>query len=215
VVLLPAALGSADGSTGAHGPTGTLHGGSAATPLGETLDGIGARLRSIQEDANELELLMSPEVATIRRVLAQQGAEPVLAALIAGSLVHEGRKTGIAPRLLLAVMLVENPWIDPDTTSHMGAIGLMQVMPFHAGAWACPEGDLTMPAINICHGAQVLAHALKRTHGDLDRALLRYNGCVVGANTHDCHLYPSWVRTARAGVEHMSDSRAEVLVAAD
>ena len=63
-----------------------------------------------------------------------------------------------------------------------------------------PEGDLTVPEVNICYGAKILAHALGRTGGDLDRALLRYNGCVVGENTPDCHDYPSWVRRARASV---------------
>jgi hypothetical protein len=175
------------------------------TPLDARLDEIGARARAIQANADELELMLSPEVTTIRRVLAQQGAPPELAALVAGSLVREGLEAGLAPQLLLAVMLVENPWINPDTTSHVGAIGLMQVMPFHAGAWGCPSGDLTIPEINICHGARILAHALGRANGDLDRALLRYNGCVIGAHTADCHQYPSWVRRARASVERVHE----------
>ena len=175
------------------------------TPLDAPLDEIGARMRALQSEADQLEVMLSPEVSTIRRVLTRQGASRELAAVVAGSLVQEGRKAGIAPHLLLAVMLVENPWIKPDTTSHMGAIGLMQVMPFHAGAWGCPEGDLTIPEINICHGARILAHALGRSDGNLDRALLRYNGCVLGANTPDCHQYPSWVRTARASVERVRE----------
>ena len=28
---------------------------------------------------------------------------------------------------------------------------------------------------------------------DLHRALLRYNGCVTGSNTPNCHTYPSRV----------------------
>lgn len=184
------------------------------TPLDGRLDEIGARARAIQAEADELEVLLSPEVTTIRRVLTRQGASPELAALVAGSLVEEGLRTGIAPQLLLAVMLVENPWIKPDTTSHMGAIGLMQVMPFHAGAWGCPEGDLTVPEVNICYGAKILAHALGRTGGDLDRALLRYNGCVVGENTPDCHDYPSWVRRARASVAAAREVPVDDLVPA-
>ncbi|MGE0158906.1 MAG: transglycosylase SLT domain-containing protein [Gemmatimonadales bacterium] len=199
VVALPLPLGSAEGVAE---PSNIR---SAETPLGDELDAIGARARVLQSEANELEVLLSPEVTTIRRVLARQGASAELAALIAGSLVKEGRRTGIAPHLLLAVMLVENPWIKPDTTSHMGAIGLMQVMPFHAGAWDCPEGDLTIPEVNICYGARILANALGRSGGDLDGALLRYNGCVLGANTTDCHEYPSWVRRARASVEQVRE----------
>jgi soluble lytic murein transglycosylase-like protein len=209
-VLLPMPLGSAEN---AHGPpSGLLALGrrpAGPTPLEHRLDEIGERARSLQAEANELEVLLSPEVTTIRRVLTHQGASPELAALVAGSLVREGRRTGLAPHLLLSVMLVENPWIKPDTTSHMGAVGLMQVMPFHAGAWGCPEGDLTIPEVNICYGAEILAHALGRSGGDLDRALLRYNGCVVGENTPNCHEYPSWVRRARASVERVREMPAE------
>jgi soluble lytic murein transglycosylase-like protein len=211
LVSLPMPLGSAETAHEGHSEPLAAPMGSAGrpTPLGRRLDEITARARAIQTEANELEVLLSPQVTTIRRVLTRQGASPELAALIAGSLVREGGRTGLAPHLLLAVMLVENPWINPDTTSHVGAIGLMQVMPFHAGSWGCPEGDLTIPEVNICYGAEILAHALGRSGGDLDRALLRYNGCVVGANTHDCHDYPSWVRRARASVERVREMPVE------
>jgi hypothetical protein len=209
-VAVPIPVGSIGSVADALGGAGQLHPSPTATPLDEALDDIGARARSIQAEADDLEVLLSPDVTTIRRVLTRQGASPELAALVAGSLVHEGRKMGIAPSLLLAVMLVENPWIDPDTTSHMGAIGLMQVMPFHAGGWeGCPDGDLTIPEVNICYGAKILAHALGRTGGDLDRALLRYNGCVLGTNTPKCHEYPSWVRRARVTVERFREAPAE------
>ena len=212
-VAFPLPLGSADSIEAAHGELSALSrltmAPVRATPLEGTLDDIGARARAIQEEANELEVLLSPEVTTIRRVLADQGATPELAALIAGSLVQEGRKMGIAPHLLLAVMLVENPWIDPAIRSHMGAIGLMQVMPFHAGEWGCPAGDLTIPEVNICYGARILANALGRSKGDLDRALLAYNGCVLGTNTPKCHEYPSWVRRARASVERFREMPVE------
>jgi len=213
-VTLPLPLGSAEDLVDAHALE-ELRGTSVLTPLGGALDDIGARTRSIQADATELEVLLSPDVTMIRRVLARQGASPELAALVAGSLVQEGRKMGIAPSLLLAVMLVENPWIKPDTTSHMGAIGLMQVMPFHAGGWeGCPDADLTIPEVNICYGAKILAHALGRSGGDLDRALLRYNGCVLGTNTPKCHEYPSWVRRARVTVEGFREAPLEESVPA-
>jgi soluble lytic murein transglycosylase-like protein len=210
VVALPMPLGSAESAH--ERPSALLALGrrpAGPTPLGHRLAEIGERARAIQSEANELEVLLSPEVTTIRRVLTRQGASPELAALVAGALVKEGRRTGLAPHLLLSVMLVENPWIKPDTASHMGAVGLMQVMPFHAGEWDCPEGDLTIPEVNICYGAEILANALSRSGGDLDRALLRYNGCVVGANTPNCHEYPSWVRRARASVELVHETPVE------
>lgn len=123
---------------------------------------------------------------------------------IAIALIREGRATGIDPRLLLAVMLVENPWLDLAARSPVGAVGLMQVMPFHAGNWGCPGEDLEDLDLNICHGARILADALHRSGGDLSRALLRYNGCVLGTNTPDCHSYPEWVY-GRAGAEWMAE----------
>ena len=123
---------------------------------------------------------------------------------IAISLIREGNATGIDPRLLLAVMLVENPWLDLEIRSSAGAIGLMQVMPFHAGNWGCPGDDLTNLELNICHGSRILADALKRSGGDLSKALLRYNGCVLGTHTPDCHSYPDWVY-GRAGPEWMAE----------
>ena len=91
------------------------------------------------------------------------------------------------------MLLVEDPGLDPAAVSPVGAVGLMQVMPIHAGGWGCDSDDLTDPDVSICHGARILAHYLKETGGNLDRALLRYNGCVRGVNTPNCHLYPMLV----------------------
>ena len=85
--------------------------------------------------------------------------------------------------------------------SSQGAIGLMQVMHFHAGEFDCESDDLVDVESNICHGARVFGRYLKRT-GNVKRALLRYNGCVVSANTPNCHRYPAKVfrrRAARCG----------------
>ena len=109
------------------------------------------------------------------------------------ALVRESDRVGVNPWILTSVLLVENPWLDTDIRSSVGAVGLMQVMPFHAGAWGCDGDDLTDLDVNICHGAKVFEHALKNSNGSLDRALLKYNGCVSGRNTPDCHLYPSKV----------------------
>jgi hypothetical protein len=114
------------------------------------------------------------------------------------ALVREGKRVGVDPRVLAAVVLVEDPWLDPDIQSSAGAIGLMQVMPFHAGHWECGSDDLTDINVNVCHGARIFQNYLARAGGNLDKALLAYNGCVNGTNTPDCHLYPSHVYS-RAG----------------
>jgi soluble lytic murein transglycosylase-like protein len=84
-----------------------------------------------------------------------------------------------------------------DARSSQGAVGLMQVMNFHAGEYDCDSDDLLQVEANICHGARVFGEYLKRT-GDVRRALLRYNGCVTGTVTPRCGRYPTKVlRTAR------------------
>jgi hypothetical protein len=74
----------------------------------------------------------------------------------------------------------------------------MQVMPLHRGQWRACAPRLEEIESNICHGARIFAHYLKTERGNIDRALLRYNGCVKGTNTPNCHFYPQHVY-ARAG----------------
>jgi soluble lytic murein transglycosylase-like protein len=116
---------------------------------------------------------------------------------IARAIVKEANYLQVQPSLLAGVLLTENAVLDVDARSSQGAIGLMQVMDFHAGEYDCVSADLLQVESNICHGARVFGYYLKRT-GSVRRALLRYNGCVSGTNTPNCRQYPSKVlRTAR------------------
>lgn len=116
---------------------------------------------------------------------------------IAAALVREGKRANISSTLLVGVLLTENPDLEPRATSPVGARGLMQVMPVHAGQWGCPSGDLFEIEANICHGVRILADNLRHSR-NLPAALLRYNGCVNGTNTPDCYLYAAKVyRQAR------------------
>ena len=162
--------------------------------LDATLANIEVRVSALETEGRELRSLYTGELEPLVRVLAErEDASPEHVARIAIALVREGRRADVDPRLLLAVLLVENPWLDLGARSPVGAVGLMQVMPFHAGSWGCGGDDLTDLDVNICHGAQILAEAIRSVRGNLDAALLRYNGCVRGTNTPDCHLYPYWV----------------------
>jgi soluble lytic murein transglycosylase-like protein len=145
-----------------------------------------------------VELFYEREILPIERVLLRHRNEPELVQRIALALTREAAAVGLEPRLLLAVLLVENPWLDPAARSPVGAQGLMQVMPFHAGNWRDCEGSLDEVEPNICYGARIFAFYYGREQGNVERALLRYNGCVRGTNTPDCHLYP-WHVYARAG----------------
>jgi hypothetical protein len=164
-----------------------------------SVEALEARAQHLSELYDGVEQMYEEQVAPIERVLlGYRSDDPQLVRRVAVALVREARRTDLEPRLLLAVLLVENPWIDPRATSPVGAQGLMQVMPFHRGQWKPCEPRLDDIDANICHGARIFAWNLKATKGNVDRALLRYNGCVRGTNTPDCHQYPNHVY-ARAG----------------
>ena len=129
-----------------------------------------------------------PDVARVTRVLARHTSDRARAQRIAAALVSEGRRANLGSMLLVGVLLTENPSLEPAATSGVGARGLMQVMPLHAGKWGCVSPDLFDIESNICHGVRILASELHDA-GDLSRALLRYNGCVRGTNTPDCRRY--------------------------
>lgn len=180
------------GTAAVYGGDDELEHMSGVDELEERLHGMSGLLSGVEE-------VYAEQVAPIERVLLNYRRDDAqLVRRVAVSLVREARRTELQPRLLLAVLLVENPWIDPAAHSPVGAQGLMQVMPFHRGNWApCPP-RLDDVESNICHGAQIFAYYLGTEKGDVDRALLRYNGCVRGTNTPDCHQYPNHVY-ARAG----------------
>lgn len=157
------------------------------------LSALEARVAQVNSAWAGLSDYYEAEVAPIERVLRRYSADSALVERISVALVREANRVELEPRLLLAVLLVENPWLEPKIRSPVGAIGLMQVMPVHRGGWSACGPDLEDVDANICHGAQIFAHYFERSNGDLDRALLRYNGCVNGTNTPDCHQYPNHV----------------------
>jgi soluble lytic murein transglycosylase-like protein len=128
------------------------------------------------------------EQSRIAAVLSTRTADSGRANRIAAALVREGKRANLSSTLLVGVLLTENPDLEPRATSSVGARGLMQVMPLHAGQWGCPSADLFNIESNICHGVRILADDLRHSR-DLPAALLRYNGCVRGTNTPDCYLY--------------------------
>jgi hypothetical protein len=179
-------------------------------------DRVGLLLERVDRTVEHLQYvedLYESEVAPLERVLLSQQPDVRLARRVATALSAQSRRADIDVRLLLAVMLVENPDIKTNARSPVGAQGLMQVMPFHRGAWQPCPARLDDIESNICHGARIFAHYLERESGNVERALLRYNGCVRGTNTPDCHTYPAQV-LARAGRVTIHDWRSRVLGAA-
>jgi soluble lytic murein transglycosylase-like protein len=129
------------------------------------------------------------EIQKVAYSLRKYTNDTVLARRIASAIVVQGGKKNIDPALLVGVVLTEDAKLDPNARSFVGARGLMQVMPFHAGKWkGCSSADLFAIDSNICHGVSILADLIKRSPS-VASALQRYNGCVRGTNTPNCHTY--------------------------
>ncbi len=92
---------------------------------------------------------------------ARQWVEPIEMA---------ARKAGLDPRLLAAVVWTESGF-DPDAVSHVGAIGLAQLMPGTAEALGV---DPTDPVENLEGGARFLASMIRR-FGSAELGLAAYN----------------------------------------
>jgi hypothetical protein len=176
-----------------------VYGGDRYAARLAAVDALETRAMHVGGLFENVEDVYEEQVAPIERVLlGYRSDDPQLVRRVAVALVREARRTQVEPRLLLAVLLVENPWINPTARSPVGAVGLMQVMPFHRGQWKPCAPSLEDVDANICHGARIFAWNLKAAKGNVDKALLRYNGCVKGTNTPNCHQYPTHVY-ARAG----------------
>ncbi|HEY7634349.1 MAG TPA: transglycosylase SLT domain-containing protein [Gemmatimonadales bacterium] len=142
----------------------------------------------------------------LQRYFARFSDDRVLVRRVAKAVALESKRQNVPASLIAAVVVTENTTLTPAAQSSVGARGLMQVMPMHAGRVGCESDDLVEIESNICHGTRILSWNLRRTSSPV-AALLRYNGCVKGTNTPDCRQYPVRV-LARA-----SRVRQEILAA--
>ena len=164
--------------------------------------------RSARVDSAALERAVTKAHAhwPLAIALARRSGNPEVAEQAAAALVREADRLRLSPSLLGAVLLIENTPLDPTAVSSQGAIGLMQVMPVHRGSYGC-FADLVNVETNICHGASILKHMVRRTNS-IPLALKKYNGCVRGRNTPRCYRYP--LRVLRT----QSRLRREILLTA-
>lgn len=162
-----------------------------------------ARTPRLLVDSTALEFAVTARLAhePLTRAIARRTRNPELAERAAWAVTREAGRLRMSPSLLAAVLLVENRQLDSSAVSSQGAIGLMQVMPMHAGSYGCESADLMNVDANICHGARILHLYLVRSRS-VTVALKRYNGCVRGANTPRCYRYPVKVLRTAARLRH-------------
>jgi soluble lytic murein transglycosylase-like protein len=87
-------------------------------------------------------------------------------------IARTGRNLGVDPRLIHAVIWQESKY-KTDAESHVGAQGLMQLMPAAAKRFGCEDrNDI---ASNVTAGTKYLRWLLKRFDGNVSLALAAYN----------------------------------------
>jgi soluble lytic murein transglycosylase-like protein len=145
----------------------------------------------VRVDSAALEFAVTARLAhePLTRAIARRTRNPAMAERAAWAVTREAARNRVSPSLLAAVLLIENRQLDSAAVSSEGAIGMMQVMPIHAGSYGCGSANLTSLDANICHGARILRLYMTRSRS-VSVALRRYNGCVRGANTPRCSRYP-------------------------
>ena len=123
---------------------------------------------------------------------------------LASYAVREAYQRRVPPALVFGVMMVENPALKSTARSSVGAVGLMQIYP---RAWKDAlsrhfGSDLRDDRTNLRYGVFILSHLVYKSDmwgnnpdSTLRKGLLRYNGCVRGTNTKNCHRYPDVVRS--------------------
>jgi soluble lytic murein transglycosylase-like protein len=87
-------------------------------------------------------------------------------------IMRAGEQYGVDPRLVHAVIWQESKY-KSEAVSHVGAQGLMQLMPATAKRFGCE--DSTDNASNVNAGVKYLRFLLKRFDGDVTLALAGYN----------------------------------------
>jgi len=94
---------------------------------------------------------------------------------------QEAILSGLKPEMVLALIEIESKF-DRYAVSHVGAQGMMQVMPFWKKEIGRSDDNLTITTTNLRYGCTILKYYLDKENGDLRSALARYNGSSVYGN---------------------------------
>jgi soluble lytic murein transglycosylase-like protein len=97
-------------------------------------------------------------------------------------IMRAGEQYGVDPRLVHAVIWQESKYKN-EAVSHVGAQGLMQLMPATAKRFGCEDANDS--ASNVNAGVKYLRFLLKRFDGDVTLALAGYNAGEGNVDKYD------------------------------
>lgn len=103
---------------------------------------------------------------------------------------YESVRAGLDPSLVMGLIEVESGF-HKYALSNADARGYMQVMPFWVSLIGTPGQDLFHLRTNLRYGCTILRFYLDQEHGDLFRALGRYNGSL-GQAAYPLAVVAAW-----------------------
>jgi soluble lytic murein transglycosylase-like protein len=148
---------------------------------------------AVSDQAVETRLTETPEarawLAEMSRRLSRKIPDRDYRDGLLASVYYEASRAGLDPEMVMGLIEVESAF-RKYAVSSAGARGFMQVMPFWRRQIGTPDQDLFHMRTNLRYGCTILRHYLDIEHGDLFRALGRYNGSLGRAE------YPNLVLAA-------------------
>jgi soluble lytic murein transglycosylase-like protein len=111
---------------------------------------------------------------------------------------YESIRAGLDPEMVLGLIEVESGF-RKYAVSSATAQGYMQIMPFWTKLIGAPDHNLFHLRTNLRYGVTILRHYIDIEHGDLFRALGRYNGSL-GQPEYPSAVYAAWHKKFTYGI---------------
>ncbi len=143
------------------------------------------------KDAIAVQPEQKAELESIKVLVQPRVPDALEAENIARWVYLYSRRFDLSPYLVLAVIAIESQF-DHFAVSNVGALGLMQVMPFWKDKLGSKDDNLFAVETNIRYGCAILRMYLDR-YGSLTRALAAYNGSL-GNRRYPARIYAQMKR---------------------
>jgi soluble lytic murein transglycosylase-like protein len=140
-----------------------------------------AMSKAISDQAVQTTLTQTPSaqawLSEMSRRLAKRLPDREYRDDLLATVYYEASRAGLDPEMVMGLIEVESGF-RKYAVSTAGARGYMQVMPFWVQQIGTSDQDLFHLRTNLRYGCTILRHYLDIEHGDLYRALGRYNGSL-------------------------------------
>lgn len=173
------------------------NGTAAATP-----GGVSAAYDSLEAERTSETQARAQAIASAVAEFADYGLTEELAA----DIYDVARESDVDPEIAYGLIRAESSFKN-TSTSHVGAIGLMQLMP-RTAAWLVPgttTAELRNPDTNLKIGMKYLRQLIDKYEGDVDLALTAYNrgpgtvDRILGRGGNPDNGYAGFVKTGDIG----------------